>query len=1379
MEEDTELRDLVVQTLESNGVLAKIRAELRASVFLALEEQDSVMNPEPLLNKTVKQYLSNSEGKLLFSLVREFLEYFGLDYTISVYDPETYFGKEYNYVGRNKLCEELGIDSTEPLLGEILKNSINGAFNSSQKNKTSSRHDETDETTTNFANATFEVSVPKIIHNESVSSSNDNDSSEKLESISEQSPKIPINVTITDKKCNVPSIDANVVADTSGYDKHQFSLRENTMDTDGIEGNRNNNINFDKSTANPHGTCTATNDVAQETDNIITSNQTSPLNKSESLIKFDNPVVIDTQANQNEDITKQNSINSLELSIENNVQSKKPINAGNNFGKTIYFDEIIVGGERKNVSTMNKAEPFLEGLPTINQKANSIFSDLPPLNGKKANINDLKELMNIGLAADGIDNYEEDFVSSASGSANEQSPSKEPDKINSPLKLQTKKEEKPQSAEDISEEIEEIDEILSSTSCQTMKTKKQGRKKKTSKVNLRAKTTDKIMTSKKLKTQICKTKKMFLRKLQEAMNGSYDGRNRNLSNSDQVLRKKMTKKLSSKKASPALVSAVFHTNTHNEDIKRDNNMCYRCQHFLQLPRNLSQAFSSKPTFLEQYKEELNFVQAIVWLKAVTVYTYKIPIEQLQKIFDKQWNSVQKHSKNTCTYRKQLNSLINYDLASQKTITKDTFVTSTPLDNSNASCSISQNMNLYTGFQDARNKSLIPVSENDQNKSVTQLLKLKSSNNFHIVTREKEIEVGALTLSKIEESLSENDRVNDIPEHQPFILLNNAECNVQDNMQSTSKYNIEQINKEIFENEHILQSSNGISEFISPINNQSTYLTFNSQNNLHKERSISIKSQNNLTDKTFNFNNSLKSLTITQKDISQMSKVNNKEYFAFLFEDDSLLQSNNVKTSQKDSAYSTSRYNMFNYYDTEVETGINVNKRLSDTDDYCTLQPCKKQINIYETEKAFDDSSKSLNITQKNISQISNICNDSNSDFHIVCSYDRLSNISPKNVSNNVAMVMASQKSIDDKSTLKAEDPCELYPYNEKKIISEEVIASASITQQSVTQATNIELPTNNERPNNFPVYNDRKVNNEKVFLSSVTDTSEKCESELTQNDVLEEQNTNENKMLSVDWLNFTLESLCVERIIINSIEVILSVLCDKKMIEEYMIKERIKNTRNYWKDSLEEEAINAVLNISDIFITEKKPNICLKVIMTTIIKAINEMTMYTQLNKTYHMDTKTSVSIYRLQIILEFCNSLPICVKVIDYLITRIKFLQSGLTNRNIDNNTYVMINQLHLVFYALNITVRKYCTIIPSKLSARPMDKIMTHVTDLWKMQYIDKEIKNTDLDLNDAEKRWLTELENIVVIFTKHFTQFAQKLYSLIHILISRSHTKKTQNF
>lgn len=235
--------------------------------------------------------------------------------------------------------------------------------------------------------------MPKIIHNESVSSSNDNDSSEKLESVSEQSPKVPINVTITDKKCkNLPTSD--VVTDTSDCDKQQSSLRENATDNDGIESNRNNNVNFDNKTS----TCTTANVATQGNDETVTaSDQTSPLNKSESLIKFDDTIVIDTQTNQSKDITKQNSINSLELNIGNNVQNKKPVNAGSNFGKTLYFDEIIVDGERKNVSTMNKAESFLEDLPTINQKAGSIFGDLPPLNGKKANINDLKELMNIGL----------------------------------------------------------------------------------------------------------------------------------------------------------------------------------------------------------------------------------------------------------------------------------------------------------------------------------------------------------------------------------------------------------------------------------------------------------------------------------------------------------------------------------------------------------------------------------------------------------------------------------------------------------------------------------------------------------------------------------------------------------------------------------------------------------------------------------------------------------------------------------------------------------------------------------------------------------------------------------------------------------------------
>ncbi|XP_076289866.1 uncharacterized protein LOC143213685 isoform X3 [Lasioglossum baleicum] len=376
MEEDTELRDLVVQTLENNGVLAKVRAELRASVFLALEEQESVMNPEPLLNKTVKQYLANSEGKLLFSLVREFLEYFGLDYTISVYDPETYFGKEYNYVGRNKLCEELGIESNEPLLGEILKNSMISAFNNTQKNETNnSRFNKTNESETNIANATFEISIPKVLHKETASLSNNNDISGKLESVSQQSPKLPINMTINDNTSKEMSFD-DISIDRSNFEKQTNSLRKSIASEDsekdnGIDITGNNNMHFDTLSVSPNGTTTVMNHVTEETE-VDTTIQTNLLNKTEPLIKFDESIVTELQTNQNEDIR-----------------------------------------------------------------------------------------------TDGVDNYEEDFVSSASGSAYDQSPTKEPEKSNSPIKLQTKKQDKTQSvhSEEISEEIEEIDDMLSSTSC--------------------------------------------------------------------------------------------------------------------------------------------------------------------------------------------------------------------------------------------------------------------------------------------------------------------------------------------------------------------------------------------------------------------------------------------------------------------------------------------------------------------------------------------------------------------------------------------------------------------------------------------------------------------------------------------------------------------------------------------------------------------------------------------------------------------------------------------------------------------------------------------------------------------------------------------------
>lgn len=123
-EEDTELRDLLVQTLENSGVLNRIKAELRAAVFLALEEQEKVENKTPLVNESLKKFLNTKDGRLVASLVAEFLQFFNLDFTLAVFQPET--STLQGLDARENLARDLGIIEAEgtvggPLLLEVLR----------------------------------------------------------------------------------------------------------------------------------------------------------------------------------------------------------------------------------------------------------------------------------------------------------------------------------------------------------------------------------------------------------------------------------------------------------------------------------------------------------------------------------------------------------------------------------------------------------------------------------------------------------------------------------------------------------------------------------------------------------------------------------------------------------------------------------------------------------------------------------------------------------------------------------------------------------------------------------------------------------------------------------------------------------------------------------------------------------------------------------------------------------------------------------------------------------------------------------------------------------------------------------------------------------
>ncbi|KAL1208769.1 Protein TONNEAU 1a [Cardamine amara subsp. amara] len=97
-----DLKTLVTRTLEKKGVLAKIRAELRASVFEAIEEEDRVIEnneglPPALLgscNDGARRLHALPSGRLLCALICEYLDWAQLNHTLKVYQPECNLPKD-------------------------------------------------------------------------------------------------------------------------------------------------------------------------------------------------------------------------------------------------------------------------------------------------------------------------------------------------------------------------------------------------------------------------------------------------------------------------------------------------------------------------------------------------------------------------------------------------------------------------------------------------------------------------------------------------------------------------------------------------------------------------------------------------------------------------------------------------------------------------------------------------------------------------------------------------------------------------------------------------------------------------------------------------------------------------------------------------------------------------------------------------------------------------------------------------------------------------------------------------------------------------------------------------------------------------------------
>lgn len=183
--EDTELRDLVIDALEKNGSLAKIRALLRANIFLAFEDECENLKK----NDTLDKVLQLPEGKFCLSIIHEFLEFCNLRNTLFVYKSETRQGKEYHYESVNTIADKLNISKfdreKEPVLLTLVKNCMKPGskpnFSQSEKHSIIRRHCRGKTNYKDEHNSTYIVNEDSSTNTSHTQSDNSSDEKNKLD----------------------------------------------------------------------------------------------------------------------------------------------------------------------------------------------------------------------------------------------------------------------------------------------------------------------------------------------------------------------------------------------------------------------------------------------------------------------------------------------------------------------------------------------------------------------------------------------------------------------------------------------------------------------------------------------------------------------------------------------------------------------------------------------------------------------------------------------------------------------------------------------------------------------------------------------------------------------------------------------------------------------------------------------------------------------------------------------------------------------------------------------------------------------------------------------------------------------------------------------
>ncbi|XP_043260703.1 uncharacterized protein LOC122402172 [Colletes gigas] len=691
----------------------------------------------------------------------------------------------------------------------------------------------------------------------------------------------------------------------------------------------------------------------------------------------------------------------------------------------------------------------------------------------------------------------------------------------------------------------------------------------------------------------------------------------------------------------------------------ENNIdCYRCKHFLNIPQNLIEACEKISDYTEDYEADIAFIQAVVWLKSMTMSMKDISIEQFHLVFHKQWNSTGKDFE-CCNRgriseveerdRECLHSTNSHNVTPKRDILLGSYLEYA--NSINSVCNVKQNKKC--SLSQHHQQSNAKQNDEDFIKSWSDL------SIFDSRTRER----------YCKKSFTENSTT-----------LNNFVISESDTEYSSCS----DIFKDSFENEDINKVVRNINDKLlegSDFDIKTSvekFLLTSCDSNFSRKCYLKLKNDVAVSsgeDDSSDENCSNLALEL----ITERTKVFNS-HFSTKNLPFSVKQDDNVTCAQKDSAYDT----------------------------YLLSGDCS----ILQNEDVILSGEKIDNII----------------------SYPRENNGTDVQDLEFCTAYMTEKDRMSDKSQQSCLSSLKL-SFHQKDDEGADLISIKSCERDAKKHSEGCESSTENTG------LTGSCAKKRKLDCANETDCTHK-------------ENIKVEKMVPSKWLKFTLDALSTDNVAFQSVKVILSILQDERISRQYMRK-------RCWNDTLEAEAVNTILNFRDVYEAEKKSNACTHEILQTVTNILEKGIGNPELNK-------ITILTHEISIALELCNSTKVCIETINYLITKLKsqegILVSLMNGKKAD--VYGIVNQLHIIFYALTLCFQKYRLFFSTKDGNKFEDETIPPVVDLWK-----KQLKSKDMIVEDSvykrERRWLMILDDFTVVVADNFTQFAEKSRQLVNIL------------